>query len=146
MPKVSNCPHCESALVPHGGVNEGFAHCNACGCCFVEDTGALRPGSQICNPQAAELMAKSAVSTDEVKELQQRISELELEVKAKEEDIEKITQEGVVAAAKVTADADEAMKALKKEHDDEVKALKAEHEAAMKAATATPKPPAGNNT
>lgn len=151
MAKVTNCPHCGSALQPHEGVNEGFAHCNSCGCCFVEATGELRPGSQACNPESAKLMAESATTTDDVKEMQQEIKTLKQQLEAKDKDIEDAIKEGTVAASKVIADNDEAMKALKKEHEDEIKALKAEHDEALKAAkapaatTPTPNKPEGDN-
>lgn len=144
MPKVSNCPHCESTLKPHGGVNEGFTHCNSCGCCFVEATGELRPGNVICNPKAAELMAQNAVSTDEVDELKEEIDDLKASLEEKEKDVEKAIQEGTAATAKVIADNDEAIKALKKEHEEAIKALNAQHAEALKAAT-TPKPATGDN-
>lgn len=149
MAKVTNCPHCESSLSPHGGVNEGFTHCNSCGCCFVEATGELRPGSQACNPQAAKLMAESATTTDDVKGMQQEIKTLKQQLEAKDKDVEAAIHEGTVATSKVIADNDEAMKALQKEHEDAIKALKAEHEEALKAAKATPAPattkPEGDN-
>lgn len=133
MPKVTNCPHCTSALIPHEGVNDGFAHCNACGCCFVEATGELRPGTQMCNPIAADLMAQHAVKTEDVQEMEQRIKTLEEELEAKNADIDAAIEEGTVAVSKVIADNDEANKAAQRQHEAEVKALNDQLTAANKA-------------
>lgn len=143
MPKVVNCPHCGSALIPHEGVNEGFAHCNSCGCCFVEATGEQRPGHSVCNPVAAQMMAESAVSSDEVKALVDEISVLKTTLEEKDKDIETVTQEGVTAAAKIIADNDEAIKALKAEHEAAIKALQAQHAEQLKVAAAAK--PTGDN-
>lgn len=49
--------HCGEALVPHAedGDKAAFAHCDACGCCYVADTLEPRPGHPVCadNPVPA---------------------------------------------------------------------------------------------
>lgn len=46
---AGNCPHCQAQLVPHEGDNEGFKHCNLCGCCFTAE-GEQRENHPLCNP------------------------------------------------------------------------------------------------
>ena len=56
MAAPTNCPHCKAGLHAHGGVNEGFHHCNSCGCCF-DEKGNLREGNTLCSIAAGKQAA-----------------------------------------------------------------------------------------
>lgn len=101
---MRKCPHCNGNLVAHSGINEGFFHCNQCGCCFDGETKDLRKGSMACAP--ANAMAASLDQTA----LTNRIAELEAQLNthpavARVEELEKmlVEREAAEAAAKVPA-------------------------------------------
>jgi hypothetical protein len=87
MPKVNNCPHCNSKLLPHEGVNEEFTHCNTCGCCFVQETGEQRPGHPVCKSVA--IMA--VIEDTEKDAYEAQIKTLQEIIEQKDDEIAKLS-------------------------------------------------------
>lgn len=111
MVEIMNCPHDKSPLSPHKGINEGFHHCNRCGCCFDEDSN-LRPGSLMC----AEASGKQAVYDQS--QLLKRISDLESrEVNA----VSQTQYSSVSEALETTEKENEALKAKIEELNNQIK-------------------------